>query len=105
QAEAACMILLLHRQAGGDDRDEDEVVDAQDDLEGRQGEQTCPGLRICQQFEHEGPTLYPRRGRRRASFKQSLASWKAVNGFPYGSPRPPASQLRGGPSAVLARSG
>ncbi len=52
QAHDPRSILLLGRQLRGEDADEDDVVDAQDDLEGRQGEQCDPDLGIGQEFEH-----------------------------------------------------
>jgi hypothetical protein len=46
QAHHARARLLRHRQLGGEDGDEDDVVDAEHQLEQRQGRQGDPYLRI-----------------------------------------------------------
>jgi hypothetical protein len=46
QADQAGPLLLRGRQLSGEDRDEDDVVDAEDDLERRQRRQRNPDLRV-----------------------------------------------------------
>ena len=49
QADDPGTVALIRRQALDQDRDEDHVVDAEDDLEHRQGQQGDPGLGVRQQ--------------------------------------------------------
>ena len=61
QADRSRPCLLLARQFRGEDGDEDDVVDAEDDLEHREGQQGDPDLRICQQFHRRIVAESPRR--------------------------------------------
>ena len=54
QADHARLPLLLGRQLVDQDRDEDDVVDAQHQLERGQRQEGDPGLRVGQEFEHRG---------------------------------------------------
>ena len=46
QSETPRIVTLLHRQAVGQDRDKDDVVDPQHDLERRQGNEGDPDLGV-----------------------------------------------------------
>jgi hypothetical protein len=53
-ADAPCGHLLRRRQLVGQDRDEDEIVDAEHDLEDHQRQQRHPGRRIGNPHEMRG---------------------------------------------------
>ena len=50
-------LLALGRQPPDQDRDEDDVVDAEDDLQRRQRQECDPGARLGQQRQHDGGPL------------------------------------------------
>jgi hypothetical protein len=50
QAEASRLVAQLRRQPADQDRDEDDVVDAQDDLQGGQHREGDPDVRVEQEF-------------------------------------------------------
>ena len=52
QADLACQPLLVLGQAPRDDRQEDQVVDAEHDLERGEREQARPGVRIGKELHH-----------------------------------------------------
>ncbi len=52
QAADARFLALLLRQPPDQNRDEDDVVDAENDLEQRQRDERQPGLRVGQQLHH-----------------------------------------------------
>ena len=52
QPDLARAVGLLRRNAGHDNRKEDHVVDAENDLERRQGQQSSPGFRARQERHH-----------------------------------------------------
>ena len=51
EAELARLVLLRGRQPAGEDGQEDDVVDAEDDLEGRQGGQRDPGFGLGEEVQ------------------------------------------------------
>ena len=54
EADLPRPLRLIGRAARHQDGDEDDVVDAEHDLEHGQGGERRPGLGICEQFEHGG---------------------------------------------------
>jgi hypothetical protein len=54
QAQAAGPLTLLFAELTGEDRDEDDVVDAEDDLEHRQRQKGHPALDAGHPIEHQG---------------------------------------------------
>ena len=61
QADAAGALAMLGRQLVRQDRDEDQVVDAEDDFHDHEGHEGRPGGRIAQQgsyaFKHRGSRM------------------------------------------------
>jgi hypothetical protein len=45
----------MRRQLVGEDRDENEVVDAEDDFEDDKGNEADPDIWICEEFHGQGP--------------------------------------------------
>ena len=64
EADLAGLVLLLGRQLAGEDRDEDDVVDAEHDLEGGQREEADPGLRVGEPVHEVGSLRGWRTGKR-----------------------------------------
>jgi len=53
QADEPCLVALARRQLLREDRDEDEVVDAQHDLQDDQRQETEPDGRVGEQLDHD----------------------------------------------------
>ncbi|MNT01829.1 hypothetical protein D3C72_1363130 [compost metagenome] len=48
-------MALVRRQLVGKDRDENEIVDAEDDFENDKGDEADPDVRICEEFHVQEP--------------------------------------------------
>ena len=75
EAGDACGLAPLRRQAPDEDRDEDQVVDAENDLERRQRQESDPGLRVREKFDHGMSSMTSLRSRgKRSSDLRSMSS-------------------------------
>ena len=55
ESDNARLIALIHGQAIGQDRDENDIVDAEHDFERGQCQQRDPDIRVCQQIQFPSP--------------------------------------------------
>ncbi|CUX52098.1 hypothetical protein AGR13a_Lc110331 [Agrobacterium genomosp. 13 str. CFBP 6927] len=55
QADEPRPVALVRRQLVGEDRNEDEVVDAEDNFEDDKSNEADPDVRICEEFHGQGP--------------------------------------------------
>ncbi len=87
EPQLAGLRLLLPREAAGEDGEEDDVVDAQDDLHEGERRERDPGLGGAEQFEHGG------------QFLPIAARLSSVRTSPTGAPRSArARRRRAGPA-------